>query len=505
MYPDSSKTAQTNERNLPLDAQKVTREPPPFFMAVAPLMITAVLLMVQFFIFDDFTPHVPLTLGVLVCGLFAAARGTPWFSIERSMYKVVRIGIPAIFILMCVGMLIGAWIVSGTVPTLIYYGFGYLSAGSFLISACIICSIISLMTGTSWGTIGTIGIALMGVGEGLGIPAYLIGGAVVSGAFFGDKMSPLSETTNLAPAVCGTDLWSHIKGMLPTTVPAMMIALGLYGWIGASYGGTVVDAGSIDAIRAGIEQHYKLGLVTLIPPLVVIVLAMMRAPALPVMFSGVLLAAILAIFYQGLGAQELTGVLHAGYVSQTGIEPVDKLLSKGGIMSMTWVITLTLIALAFVGALEAYGTLDALRRKIDQAVKGRFMLVATSHGTVLGVGTLIGDVYTSLVLPGQLLKPKYQSMGYKPTVLSRSIEDCGTLCSPLIPWNMGGAFVSSTLGVPTIFYAPVAFACWLSPLLGLIWAATGRFMPKIEPGEAGRAATGADSYRIAPVQPVVSR
>ena len=481
-----------------MDAHKaVTREAPSFAVAVAPLAITAILLMVQFFVFEDFTPHVPLAFGVLVCGLFAVLRGTPWFSIEDSMFKVVRVGIPAIFILMCIGMLIGSWIASGTVPTLLYYGFGYLSAGSFLVVTCLICSLISLMTGTSWGTVGTVGLALMGVGEGLGVPAYLTGGAIVSGAFFGDKISPLSETTNLTPAVCGTDLWSHIKGMLPTTVPAMLIALALYAWIGSSYAGNVVDASGIELMRAGVEQHYRIGLLTLLPPLVVVVLAMRKAPALPVMFAGVVLAVGVALFYQGMEIKALMNVLQNGYVSQTGVASVDKLLSKGGIMSMTWVITLTLIALAFVGALEAHGTLDAIRKKLDQLIKGRFGLVLSSHTSVLGVGTLVGDVYTSLVLPGQLLKDKYAAMGYKPTVLSRSIEDCGTLCSPLIPWNMGGAFVSSSLGVPTLLYAPVAFACWLSPLIGLIWAATGRFMPRVEQVEDEGAA---ESYQAAAPQ-----
>lgn len=467
---------------------------PSFLLAVAPLLITTVLLMVQFFVFQDFTPHVPLALGIVICGLFAMARGIRWSVIEEAMLKVVRVGLPAIFILMCVGMLISAWIVSGTVPTLIHFGFGYLSAGSFLVVTCLICSLISLMTGTSWGTVGTVGLALMGVGEGLGVPAYLTGGALVSGAFFGDKMSPLSETTNLTPAVCGTDLWSHIRGMMATTVPAMLVALCLYAWIGSGYDGSLGAAGNVEQIRVAIEQHYQVGLVTLLPAVAVVVLGMLRAPALPVMFTGILLACALAVFQQGIELKTLSTVLHSGHVSQTGVEAVDKLLSKGGIMSMTWVITLTLFALGFVGALEAYGTLDAIRRKLDQIIKGRFGLVLGSQVSVLGVGTLIGDVYTSLVLPGQLLKDKYRAMGYKPTTLSRSIEDCGTLCSPLIPWNMGGAFVSSAIGVPTVLYAPVAFACWLSPLFGLLWAALGWFMPRIDADEAVQAPeeTGAE-------------
>ena len=452
-----------------------------FLLDIAPLVLTAMILMVQFFVFKDFTPHIPLACGILITGLFMKLRGRDWQGMEERFLKVIKIGLPAMIILMGVGMLIGSWIIAGTVPTILYYGFSIFSPSSFLFSVCIICAIISVATGTSWGTVGTVGLAMMGIGMGLGIPAHFTGGAIVSGAFFGDKMSPLSDTTNLTPAAAGVELWDHIKGMLPTTVPAMITALALYAWIGMGYGDDSIDLSSIRALQTNLVDNYNLSVITLLPALVVVVAAVMKMPAIPTVLGGVVVASFIAFFMQGVGVSEIFNVLQNGFVSETGFEVVDKLLSKGGVMSMTWVITLTIFALAFVGSLEHYGTLKAIMAKIDKAVKSRIGLILTTYASVLGVGTLIGDVYTTLVLPGRLLKDKYKEMGYKRTTLTRSIEDSGTLLSPLIPWNMGGSFVAATLGIATLTYAPFAFACWLSPLFGLLWAFLDKFIPREEP------------------------
>ncbi|MGR3898991.1 Na+/H+ antiporter NhaC [Psychrobacter sp. 1176_08] len=452
-----------------------------FLLDIAPLVLTAMILMVQFFVFKDFTPHIPLACGILITGLFMKLRGRDWQGMEDRFLKVIKIGLPAMIILMGVGMLIGSWIIAGTVPTILYYGFSIFSPSSFLFSVCIICAIISVATGTSWGTVGTVGLAMMGIGMGLGIPAHFTGGAIVSGAFFGDKMSPLSDTTNLTPAAAGVDLWDHIKGMLPTTVPAMVTALAIYAWIGMGYGDDNIDLSSIQALQTNLANNYNLGVITLLPALVVVAAAVMKMPAIPTVLGGVIVASFIAFFMQGVGVSEIFSVLQNGFVSETGFEVVDKLLSKGGVMSMTWVITLTIFALGFVGSLEHYGTLKAIMAKIDKAVKSRIGLILTTYASVLGVGTLIGDVYTTLVLPGRLLKDKYKEMGYKRTTLTRSIEDTGTLLSPLIPWNMGGSFVAATLGIATLTYAPFAFACWLSPLFGLLWAFLNKFIPREEP------------------------
>lgn len=454
-----------------------------FLLDIAPLVLTAMILMVQFFVFKDFTPHIPLACGILITALFMKMRGRDWEGMEERFLRVIKIGLPAMIILMGVGMLIGSWIIAGTVPTILYYGFSIFSPSSFLFSVCIICAIISVATGTSWGTVGTVGLAMMGIGLGLGIPPHFTGGAIVSGAFFGDKMSPLSDTTNLTPAAAGIELWDHIRGMLPTTVPAMITALAIYAWIGMGYGDDSVDLSSIQALQANLADNYNLSVITLLPALVVIIAAVMKMPAIPTVLSGVVVASLIAFFMQGVGVSVIFDVLQNGFVSETGFDVVDQLLSKGGVMSMTWVITLTIFALAFIGSLEHYGTLKAIMAKINQVVKSRLSLILTTYASVLSVGTLIGDVYTTLVLPGRLLKDKYKEMGYKRTTLTRSIEDSGTLLSPLIPWNMGGSFVAATLGIATLTYAPFAFACWLSPLFGLLWAFLNKFIPREEPSK----------------------
>ena len=461
-----------------------------FLLDIAPLVLTTIILMVQFFVFKDFTPHIPLVCGLIITGLFVRIRKRKWLGMENHMYKVVRVGLPAIVLLITIGMLIAAWIKAGTVATILYYGFAIFSPTTFLVSTCILCSILSLATGTSWGTVGTVGLALMGIGHGLGIPEGWTAGAVISGAFFGDKMSPLSETTNLTPAVAGVDLWDHIKGMLPTTVPAMLVSLVVYAYVGMSYSTQHTDFADIALMRETLAANYNIDLLTLLPGLVVIVAAMMKMPALPTVLGGIITACLVAAFLQGVDIKVLFDALQNGVKSETGMEIVDKLLSKGGVMSMTWVVTLTLLALSFVGALEFYGTLNAILQKINSFVRTRFGLVGTTYASTIGIGTVVGDVYTTLVLPGRLLKDKYAQMGFKRTTLTRSIEDCGTLLSPLIPWNMGGGFVAATLGVATLIYAPYAIPCWLSPVFGLIWLVLNKFIPTETPSDISTTVEG---------------
>lgn len=464
----------------------------PFWLDVAPLVITAIILGVQFFVFKDFTPHIPLVIGICITGLFMFIKGRKWADMEEHLFKVMKIGLPAILILMCVGMLIGTWIVAGTVPTIVYYGLKALTPSTFLVTACVLCSLVSLATGTSWGTLGTVGLAVMGIGEALGIPIYWTAGVVVSGSFFGDKMSPLSETTQLTAAVTGINPWAHIKGMLPTTVPAMIITLIIYGLIGRQYADSASQTETSLLIQTTMESHFQLGWLTLLPAVSVIYMGYKKYSAMGTICVGVLLGALVAVFLQGAAIKDIFNILQNGYTSQTGVPYVDTLLSKGGVMSMTWVITLTLFSLGFVGALEIYGTFTAILRKINSVIKGRLSLVLVSYTSVLGVGTALGDVYTSIVLPGRLMKDKYAQMGYQRTTLARSIEDCGTLMSPLIPWNMGGGFVTATLGIPTIVYAPFAIFCWLSPLIGILWAFTGWFIPRDEGADESLPAKAAE-------------
>lgn len=451
---------------------------PNLTMAILPIALTLGLLMVQLVVFKDFTPHIPLAIGIAITGLLALSRGYKWKYMEEGIFHVVFVGLQSVAILITVGMIIGTWILSGTVPMMIYYGLSLITPSLFLVVAMVICAIVSLATGTSWGTTGTLGIALVGIGAGLGIPMHFVGGAVVSGAFFGDKMSPLSDTTNLAPAVCGTNLFAHIRNMMATTVPAMLIALVLYFIIGLNYTAGSLDAKSIEIYTTKIAETFYLSPWLLLPALVVIGLAMKKFPAIPTLFAGVVAGSLTAIIAQDASIHEVFVAMQSGYVSETGVAAVDKLLSKGGVQSMMWVTSLMIIALGFGGILEKTRCLEVILDSILTKVKGRFGLIAASTGVSVGTNLVAGDPYLSIALPGRMFAPAYRGAGLSTKNLSRSVEDGGTLMSPLIPWNAGGAYVTGVLGIETIVYAPFAFACWLSPLIGLIWAVTGKFVPK---------------------------
>ena len=321
---------------------------------------------------------------------------------------------------------------------------------------------------------------MVGIGEALGVPMHWTVGAICSGSFFGDKMSPLSDTTNLSPAVAGTDIWSHIKAMLPNTIPAYAITIVVYALVSLHYGGDAGE-GSLatrELFRQLMMEHFRIGWITLIPAAVVIFMGFRKYSVMGTLCTGIFLAVLLAVVYQGVKVSAVSDILMNGFKAHTGQEAMDKLLSKGGIMSMTWVITMMMLSLAFVGCLEAYGTFRAILAKLNVLIRSRFSLVATAASAVLIVGLVAGEIYTSLVLPGRLMKGKFAEMGYDRAILSRTLEDWGTLVSPLIPWNNGGAFVTATLGLSTFIYAPFALFCWLSPLIGLIYAALGWFTPK---------------------------
>ena len=461
-------------------SQCKNRESYPFWFEMAPLLLTVALLMVQFFVFKDYTPHVPLVIGICITGMFMALKGRKWAGMEQHMYRVMKVALPTTVIILCVGMMIAASIAAGTVQTVLVYGLSILKPTVFLPATCILTTVVSLATGTSWGTVGTVGLAMVGIGEALGVPMHWTVGAICSGAFFGDKMSPLSDTTNLSPAVAGTDIWAHIKAMLPNTIPAYAITIVVYTLVSLNYGseGGAETLATRDHFLAVLHAHYKIGWLTLIPAVVVIYMGFRKYSVMGTLCTGVFLAALIAIVYQGVKVSAASDILMNGFKAATGDTYMDKLLSKGGIMSMTWVIMMMMLSLAFVGCLEAYGTFRAILAKLNALIKSRFSLVATAASAVLIVGLVAGEVYTSIVLPGRLMKGKFAEMGYDRAILSRTLEDWGTLVSPLIPWNNGGAFVTATLGLSTFIYAPFALFCWLSPLIGLIYAALGWFTPK---------------------------
>ncbi|MFT4789081.1 MAG: NhaC family Na+:H+ antiporter [Paraglaciecola sp.] len=464
---------------------------PSFSMALLPIALTLLILAIQLFVFNDFTPHIPLAIGIGITAILAGFRGYRWHYIEAGVFNALRIALPSIAILITVGMIVAVWIASGTVPVLIYYGLKLLSPEYFLASGMLLCALVSVSLGTSWGTVSTIGLALVGIGAGFDIPIYWTAGAVVSGAFFGDKMSPLSDTTNLAPAVTGVNLFDHIKNMIPTTLPAMLIALCIYLFVGFN----VVDSKSVDfstinTITKGLETSFSLSPWLLLPPAIVLFLSLKRMPSLPSLFAGVIAGAVLAIAVQGFSIHEIFQFMQNGFNIDTGVTDLDSLLNRGGIQSMAWVITLVMISLGFGGALERTHCLETIIGEILKKTHTFFGLQAAAMGTAMTTNLVAGDPYLSISLPGRMFASAYIKRGYSKLNLSRAVEEGGTLISPLIPWNAGGAVVITSLGlgigegnIENLLYIPFAFACWLSPLIGLIYAATGRFSPKLSHAE----------------------
>lgn len=455
-------------------------------LALVPIVLTLFVLGLQLLYFGDFTPHIPLAFGIAITGVVGLMLGHKWPSIEEGVFHVINISLPSVSILITVGMIIGVWIASGTVPTLIYYGLKILSPEMFLAAGMILCSIVSVSLGTSWGTTGTVGLALMGIGAGFGIPMYWTAGAVVSGAFFGDKISPLSDTTNLAPAVTGTNLFDHIRNMLPTTAPSMLIALAIYFVVGF----TLIDTSQVSfdrihAITTALDDAFWISPLMLLPAVLVIALAVMKQPPIPSLFAGAVLGGVMAILCQGAGLHETFTFANSGYTIATGVPEIDPLLNRGGIQSMMWTISLVLLALGFGGALERVGCLQAIIKVIISKVKTFAGIQTSAILTSVATNTVAGDPYLSIALPGRMYAPVYRAMGYSPLNLSRAVEEGGTLVSPLIPWNAGGAFVITALGLgisdgnfENLLYIPLAFACWLSPVFGIFYAFTGMFSPK---------------------------
>ncbi len=297
-------------------------------------------------------PHIPMLIGTLFAVLIAFKIGYKWAVIEKSMFDGIYQALQAVIILAIIGVLIGVWLISGVVPTMIYYGLAILKPSVFLAATLLICSITSLATGTSWGTAGTMGIALMGISKGLGVPAPLAAGAIISGAYFGDKMSPLSDTTNLAPAVSGTDVFTHIKAMVPTTVVAYVISLVFYLFLGFQYANTGSDISGIVTIREGLAASFNISPLLLLPPLAVILSMAFKMPAIPGITIGIIIGAIEGILFQGISFGEILSASYDGFVSETGIALIDDLLTAGGLNGMMYSISLTIIAMMFGGVME---------------------------------------------------------------------------------------------------------------------------------------------------------
>lgn len=444
------------------------------------------------------TPHIPLIFGTVVASLMGLRLGMNWQEIERGMVDGIVVALPACLILMVIGMLIGTWIASGIVPTMIHFGLKLISPSVFLFTTCAICSLVSLATGSSWSTAGTVGIALIGVGHGLSIPLPLVAGAIISGSYFGDKMSPISDTTVLAPSVAGTDVFTHVRHMVYTTGPSMVIALIIYGLIGMRYGADTMDTAGIQAITAALTSHFTIHWGLLVPPLLVIAMVTFRVPALPALLAGSVIGGATAMAVQHLSLAEVMAVAQTGFAAETGVPAVDTLLNRGGMVSMLPTVALIVCALSFGGVMERTGMLGVIAAAILRVARSTGSLIAATVCTCLGMNVIAPDQYLSIVVPGRMYREAYHKAGLHPKNLSRALEDAGTITSPLIPWNSCGAYMWATLGVFPFHYLPYAFLNLLNPLISILYGYLGWTIAKVPPATSVSAgsATGTEAAHL---------
>jgi len=472
--------------------------------ALIPVILLIAMLAGTVYVFglDSSGPNqVALFLAAAVAAVIGIKNGLTWKQIEQGMIDTITVSLPAILILFMVGALIGSWILAGTVPSMIYYGVEIMSPDYFYMTCCLVCALIGFSVGSSWTVAGTLGIGFMGIAAALDLSLPISAGAIISGAYFGDKLSPLSDTTNLAAAVTNSDLFDHIEHMLWTTVPSFVITLGLFFMLGM--GSDInVKVDDIEILQAAMQDAFLVNPLMLTPLVLLLVMAIMRKPALSTLICGVVTGCIFAVIFQwdavitlaadaslSSSAAIFKGLFTAmflGFNSVSGNESMDALLSKGGMESMLLTIGLIINAMGFGGAMARTGLLERIVEAALSRVKSAGGLINTTIATCIGTNILAADQYLSIVIPGQMFSEAYKRRNLRAVNLSRTLEDSGTLTSVLVPWNTCGAFMSATLGVSTFYYAPYAFFNICCPLIAIIYGFYQIKLPLINEPE-GRA------------------
>lgn len=476
---------------------QVTPNEPSMLDAFLPVISLVALLATAVVYFGNDSSYGPnqiaLLLAMGIAVVIGIKNGHKWHDIEKAIINGISLSLGAVLILLAVGSLIGTWLLSGTVPTMIYYGLQILDPSWFYAAACIICGIVALSIGSSWTTAATIGVALIGIAQGLSLDPAITAGAVISGAYFGDKISPLSETTNLAPAVAGSELFAHIRYMFWTTIPSISTAIVLFLILGLSEE-TTATTSSISDLSNQLSQQFNISLFNLIPLAILLFLAIKKVPAFPAVAIGALMGGLWAVLFQ----QELiirlandnTSVLTAnikvvwtaffdGVSIATGNTELDKLLSGGGMSKMLNTIWLIMSALSFGAVLEHLGMLRKFVSAILAAAKSTGSLIASTVATCIGTNLITADQYMAIVMPGRMYKEEYQRRGLHPLVLSRTLEDSGTITSPLIPWNTCGAYMYSVLLVNPLDYIFYAFFNLINPVLAVVYGFIGFNIKKL--------------------------
>ena len=461
---------------------------PTTFQALVPIIFLVILLSINVSIFGDDSLsgsiQIVLILSSAVASIIAFNLGFSWLDIQKGIIKSINSSLPSILILFLVGSLAGSWLLSGVVPAFIYYGIQILNAKIFFFAACVICIVVSMATGSSWTTSATIGIALIGIGRALDISDGLVAGAILSGAYFGDKMSPLSDTTNLAPAMAGSDLISHIKYLSLTTVPSIIISLVIFIVLGFNISDSI-GLNNAEVISNAIKEKFYISPALFIVPLVVIILIYNKIKAVPALFVGVILGSAFALIFQSNLVLEVSdsssnswkalfsGTMISLYGSisiDASNEMVSKLLSSSGMFGMLDTIWLVICAMIFGGVMEKAGFLKKIISIILNKIKSTGSLITSTAGTCIFFNLSASDQYLSIVVPGKMYSSIYKEKGLAPENLSRTLEDGGTVTSVLVPWNTCGAYHASVLNVATLTYLPFCFFNLISPIMTILFA-----------------------------------
>ena len=422
-----------------------------------------------------FDTKVTFLMASIVVGIFLVAYGYKLEQVMGWYADGCRGAIDVILILMSVGVVIGTWVASGTIPTVIYYGLKMLTPTTFMIIGFLLCCLVSFFVGSSYSTLATLGVAFIGIGTGLGMNLGLVAGMVLSGAMFGDKMSPFSDTTNLAPAVSGTTVYKHIGSMIYTVVPSLVISFVLYTILSMNVDTHNAELGLVDEMMAGLDANFNITPVLFIVPVFVLTLALFKVPPVVAMLASGLLAIIMGGITQGDHVDMITLINSAGigFSIETGVPDLDTLLNRGGIIAMMEVVAWTLLTLGMGHCLKEGGILDAFLQKLLVIIKKPKHLVITTLLFSLVTACLTASQYLAIMLPGMLLKDQYTKFKLDKKVLSRTLEDGGTMFSFLIPWDTAGIYTASVLGVATLTYAPYAFLLWINPIIAAIYALVG--------------------------------
>lgn len=467
------------EQDLPQPKKKYE-----LVIALIPLVAMMFLLVVGYGKYK-IKPQVLLITAAAITACLGFLLKYKWADMERGIVDSIHKAMPAILIMLCVGILIGAWIAAGTIPMIIFYGLKLISPKLFLVTACFVCSLTSIATGTSWGTIGTLGVAFIGIAMALGIPPGAAAGAIVAGSYFGDKMSPFSDVTNLAPVTAGSNLFDHIKHMMWSAVPAWLIGLVVYYFVGLNYGTANVESETMTLILTTLPKHFTFSVWLLLPLVIVFYFAFRKKPVLPGMLLSSAVACVLALVVQGTSLTVVATALNSGYESKTGVDVVDQLISRGGMMSMMEVQLVAFAAFSFGGIMQRIGVLSVILERIMKFATKVWSIVVTTVVTSIIMALVTGSSYLSMIVPGELLSPIYKKKGLAAKNLSRIVEESGAIIVPLIPWSMAGVFVYGTIGVSAFEYLPWAIMNYLSVVILIIFGVTGLTMaPKIREDES---------------------